>query len=81
MSTYYRADAPKKPVNLTLNADLLAVGKTLGLNISGLAEEALAQAVRAHMEAAWLRENAAAIALYNERVLESGVFGDEFRSF
>ena len=34
-----------------------------------------------HLAEAWLVENVAAIALYNERVLESGTFGDELRMF
>lgn len=81
MHTYYKTDAPRKSVNLTLNSHLIALCKDLGLNLSGVAEEALAQALKVKLEEAWLRENAAAIALYNERVQESGTFSDEFRSF
>lgn len=81
MNTYYKTDAPRKAVNLTLNSDLIAMCKDLGLNMSGVAEEALAMALKAKLQEAWLRENAAAIALYNERVQETGTFGDEFRSF
>ena len=81
MDTYYQADAPKKPVNLTLNSDLLKLGKELGLNLSGIAEEALAQAVKARLGQAWLKENAAAIEAYNARVETKGVFSDGFRSF
>lgn len=81
MQTYYKTDAPKKPVNLTLNADLLRLGKELGLNLSGIAEEALAQAVKGHLAEAWLRENADAIQAYNEHVDSHGVFSDGLRSF
>lgn len=81
MDTYYKTDAPKKPVNLTLNSELLKLGKDLGLNLSGLAEEALAQAVKARLAEAWLRENLGAIQAYNERIETQGVFSDGLRSF
>ena len=78
---YYLPEAPKKPVNLSLNADLLRVSKGLGLNISALAEAALAQAVKSRMDAAWLQENAEAIQAYNDHVEAHGVFSDGLRSF
>lgn len=81
MQTYYNPIAPKKPVNVTLNADLVRIGKDLGLNLSNVAEDALAAVVRAHIAAAWLKENAAAIQAYNERVDQGGVFSDGLRSF
>lgn len=77
----YLADAPKRPVNLSLNSDLLRLGKELGLNLSALAEEALAQAVRRRVEEAWLEENAEGIQAYNARVEARGVFSDGLRGF
>ena len=81
MQAYYKIDAPKKPVNLSLNGDLLKVSKDLGLNLSGLAEEAIAQAVRARLSEVWLSENADAIQAYNKRVESQGVFSDGLRNF
>ena len=81
MQAYYKTDAPKKPVNLSINSDLLKLSKDLGLNLSGLAEEAIAQAVRSQMQEAWLKENAEAIQAYNRRVEANGVFSDGLRSF
>lgn len=75
------AASPKKPVNLSLNADLLRLGKELGLNVSAIAEEALANAVKATLEEAWLKENADAIKAYNLHVEKNGVFSDGLRSF
>ncbi|WP_285578108.1 type II toxin-antitoxin system CcdA family antitoxin, partial [Geothrix limicola] len=72
MQVYYKTDAPKKPVNLSLNGDLLKVSKDLGLNLSGLAEEAIAKAVRARLAEVWLSENADAIQAYNKRVESQG---------
>lgn len=81
MLTGYRIDAPKKPVNLSLNSDLLKMGKDLGLNLSSVAETALAQAVKVSMAERWLTENAEAIQAYNERVEAQGVFSDGSRTF
>ena len=81
MLTGYRADAPKKPVNLSLNSDLLKLGKDLGLNLSSVAEAALAQAVKVSMAERWLTENAEAIQAYNEHVEANGAFSDGSRTF
>ena len=81
MTVAYQANAPKKAVNLSLNSDLLRLGKELGLNLSSLAEAALAQAVTSRLAEAWLRDNAEAIRVYNEKVAGAGVFSDGNRSF
>jgi len=81
MHTGYRLDAPKKPVNLSLNSDLLRMGKELGLNLSNVAETALAQAVKDSMAERWLKENVDAIQAYNKRVEANGVFSDGARTF
>jgi antitoxin CcdA len=77
----YDLEAPKRPVNLTLNSDLVAKGKGLGLNLSQVAEEALASAVRSAQGKAWLLGNADAIAAYNADVAAHGVFSDGLRTF
>jgi antitoxin CcdA len=81
MHISYRKDAPKKPVNLSLNSDLLRMGKDLGLNLSNIAEVAIAQAVKESMADRWLKENAEAIQAYNKRVEAHGVFSDGVRTF
>ena len=81
MHLNYRADAPKKPVNLSLNSDLLRIGKDLGLNLSSVAEAAIAQAVKELMAEQWLKENDEAIREYNQRVEARGVFSDDLRAF
>jgi antitoxin CcdA len=81
MSICFKASAPKKSVNLSLNSDLLRLGKSLGLNLSALAEDALAQAVKGCLEQAWLRENAEAIQAYNQHIETRGVFSEGIRSF
>jgi len=74
-------DSPKRPVNLSLDGELLRLGKELGLNLSSIAEAALAQAIRERMSQVWLEQNAAAIQAYNRRVEAHGVFSDGLRTF
>ena len=81
MRSNYRADAAKRPVNLSLNSDLLKLGKELGLNLSSVAEAALAYAVNARLAERWLAENQAAIEAYNRRIGAQGVFSDGLRTF
>ena len=81
MSGGNRREGTKRPVNLSLDADLLQSGKDLGLNLSAVAEEALAYAVSAKLAERWTEENQAAIASYNQRIEAAGVFSDGLRSF
>ena len=81
MPLRFSQDAPKRAVNLTLNRDLVQLGKDLGLNLSGVAEEALAYAVNARLAERWVEENRSAIGAYNRRVEAEGVFSDGLRSF
>ena len=75
------AEVPKRAVNLSLNAELLRQAKELGLNLSSLAEDAVALAVKNHLAQRWQEENAAAIRAYNKRVAKRGVFSDGLRRF
>ena len=81
MQSSYQADAPKRPVNLSLNGDLLRLAKELGLNLSSVAEAALANAVNARLAERWLEENRGAIDTYNARIEAQGVFSDGLRTF
>lgn len=71
----------KKPVNLSINSDLLASARQLNINLSATLEAALRDAVRRLKRERWLAENQAAIAAYNERVEADGVFSDGLRGF
>ena len=81
MLNTYDTTAPKKATNLTVNSDLLAQAKELGINISAVLELSLAQRVKQVKADIWLTENQEAIEAYNQDVDENGVFGDDFRSF
>lgn len=81
MRHIYDHKAPKQAANLSINSDLLKVARASGVNLSALLEEALTQRVGAARREAWLRDNAEAIATYNEFVADYGVFSDGSRSF
>jgi antitoxin CcdA len=76
----YAADAPKQTVSLTINSDLFARVKALGINASRVAEEALAQELnrqrRAEIETA-ARADIAAIDAYEQK---HGSFADHVRA-
>lgn len=81
MASHYDKRAPKRPANLTINADLLQRARELDINLSATLEDALEEAVRRRLRERWLDENAPAIAAYNEEVDKHGVFSDGIRSF
>ena len=67
------ADKKKRPINLTIRADLLEQAKELDLNASQAAEAGIAAAVKVAREKAWREENMAAIKEYNEIVAREGL--------
>jgi len=73
--------APKKPTNLSVNADLLQQARSRKLNLSRLLEERLVEVLRDTEREAWLRENESAIDQYNTRIERDGVFSDGLRRF
>lgn len=77
----YDLAAPRRPANLTVNADLLRRARELGLNVSAILESALVEAVRSGAQARWRTENREAIEAYNRQVEREGCFGDRLRSF
>ncbi len=68
-------------VNLTLDAEVAATARALGLNMSRLAEAAIAEAARAERNRLWREENRAAIEAYAEEVARDGLPLTPFRSF
>jgi antitoxin CcdA len=62
--------APKQTVSITLNSDLYAKAKNLGINASRVAEEALAHEYAARRSAALraeIREELVALEIYEEQ--------------
>ena len=77
----YDVGAPKKPVNLTANADLLRNAKGVGMNLSQTFEDAVLAKLKTILEEQWLAENKNAIAAYNSRIEKDGVFAANKRRF
>lgn len=73
--------APKRPTNVSVNSELLAIAKELKINLSATLETALTQLVNARQRELWKRENQTAIEAYNQLVEEQGIFSDDLRSF
>ncbi|WP_299565341.1 type II toxin-antitoxin system CcdA family antitoxin [uncultured Sulfitobacter sp.] len=68
-------------VNLTLDADVAETARTLGLNMSRLAEAAILEAAKTERNRLWRLENQAAIAAYGEEVDRDGLPLAQYRSF
>ena len=62
----------RRPVNLTIRADLLKEAVELNLNASQAAESGIVAAVKKAREQEWLKKNKKALLAHNERVEKSG---------
>ena len=81
LTAAYDRTAPKRAVNVSVNADLAAKAKALGLNLSEALETRLAELIAAAERQQWLTENAEAIDAYNERVESAAILSDFERPF
>ena len=68
-------------VNLTLDAGVAETARALGLNMSRLAERAIAEATKAERNRLWRDENRASIAAYADEVARDGLALAAFRTF
>ncbi len=65
--------ARKRPINLTIRADLIEQAKELDLNTSKAAEVGIAAAIKAAREKAWREESKEWIKAHNESVAREGL--------
>lgn len=72
---------PKKPANLSINAELLQQAKQLNINLSQTLEHRLAEIIRQAQSEQWLAENSSALEEYNRRIETRGTFSDGLRRF
>lgn len=75
-ASVYDKTAPKRAVNVSLNSDLAAKAKALGVNLSEALEMRLAELVTEAERQQWLTANAGAINAYNERVESGSILSD-----
>ena len=77
----FEKTARRKPVNVTVNRDLLASARKYELNLSKILEDSLISELKARWQSDWLDQNKAAISAYNKHVAKHGVFSDGIRRF
>ncbi|MGQ0697983.1 MAG: type II toxin-antitoxin system CcdA family antitoxin [Panacagrimonas sp.] len=75
------ASPTRRRVNLSLRASTIDGARELGLNISRIAEDKLAEAVREEKSRRWTEENREAIEAYNERIKRDGPLNADLLSF
>ena len=81
MNIQRKSAAAKKATNLTLNQDLIAEAKALGINLPQAAETGLAKAVADKKARVWKEKNAEAIKSWNEWVRVNGIPLEKYRRF
>ena len=68
-------------VNLTIDSETLAQAKEMEINMSRVADEAIAKAAKAERERRWKEEHAEAFEAYNRYIEENGVPFAHLRKF
>jgi antitoxin CcdA len=77
----YDPKAAKKAVNLSINGDLLARARELGVNLSGEMEARLEEVVGKAARERWQEENREAIDAHNRRIEKYGIWSAGKRRF
>lgn len=82
MKSVFNSEARKRPVNLTLNEDLVVQVRGLTNNLSGVVEGLLADYVEHERKQRRAKENtvAATISMWNAFNADHGSFADEYSS-
>jgi antitoxin CcdA len=82
MKSAFSGAARKRPVNLTLNEDLVSQAKSMTDNLSGVVESLLAEFVERELRERTVKANAveASVAAWNKFNADSGSIADEYSS-
>ncbi len=80
MKSLFDPDAQRKPINLSLNSDLLEKFQAMDINLSVMLEQVLTKERVKAAAHKWAQENKKAIDAYNEFVDTNGCFGEEYRN-
>lgn len=73
--------ANKVRVSLTIDEDIVAQAKAVGVNLSAVAEEAIRSETRAEGMRQWAEENRKILEAKAKRVDEDGLWSDGLRQF
>ena len=74
-------NAPKRPINLSLNSAVLDMAREMDINISQTVDQLLTEEVLRQYWTRWRDENKEAIEHYNARIAREGLFSDRYRTF
>jgi antitoxin CcdA len=80
MTQVYDTRAAKRPVNLSLNADLVAKAREAGLNLSSIAEDAVAVALARLARERWDAAIVEACAAHDRYLEQYGSLGEVLRA-
>jgi antitoxin CcdA len=72
---------PKRAVNLTIDAEILAAAKAQGINLSQTLEDELRKRTQQARDAKFREENREAIDSFNRFIEKNGIFGEECRNW
>jgi antitoxin CcdA len=72
---------PKRSVNLSVNAEILAAAKAQGINLSEVLENELARLTEDERVKRFQEENREYFESYNAYIERNGVFGEEFQDW
>jgi len=81
MKDAYIKSSPKRPVNLTVDADLLKEAKELDIQLSSEFENLLERLVAQKKHEIWQNEVRDSIEAYSAYVEKNGTFSDGLREF
>ena len=76
-----RTSVQRKPTNISLDAELVAEAKALGVNLSRACENGLEAELKAERRRRWQAENAEAIESSNQWLRDQGLPLGQFRRF
>jgi antitoxin CcdA len=77
MQLNYNTDAPKRPVNLTANSELINMVRSEKGNLSKLFEESMIAFLSERELTRWKEENKVAFDSYNRMISERGSVSEE----
>jgi antitoxin CcdA len=76
-----RIKSKKRAVNLSIDAELVALAKEAGINMSSLLEQALRAGLREGLQKKWQAENRDAVRAHNQFIKKHGLLSDDWRKF
>lgn len=74
-------NAPKKSVHLSINSEVLAMAREMGMKLSQTVDQLLAAEVERRYWERWNEDNKEAIAAYNARIAKEGLPLAKYRTF